>query len=220
MTRQSEKLGRRKRRNGKCWAAAKARARQARHRGMSPVLIWLLFVWWVLSGPVRGLPVRVLRGSQPQPANRKFEERPCDWPVSDYERGAPGHLRPRRAGGGRYSTRPSLMRLMKDLRRPAARTEAASVLLARIPEADVREWVKERLAEDEISRLSVRVRAGWPEEDIFAAWRADMQRDAELSDDEARDIALDLDDLSRFAGFRRAAVQGDRITKNSLSPRR
>jgi hypothetical protein len=95
-------------------------------------------------------------------------------------------MRPRHAtvsGTVRYRSRPSLSRLMADLRRPAARKDAAAALEARIADPAIRAWVAERVADNEINRLSIWVRPGRSEDTILAAWRGEA--DAALAEAEA-----------------------------------
>jgi hypothetical protein len=95
-------------------------------------------------------------------------------------------MHPRHArvsGTERYRSRPSLSHLMGDLRRPAARKDAAAALEACIADPVIRAWVAERIAKDEINRLSIWVSVGRSEEAILAAWRGEA--DAALAEAEA-----------------------------------
>lgn len=181
---------RRERRKG-CHAIAAQRARMARRQGRNRLIVMLIFVWAILSGPFRSPPAsQPDRGpSCPPPSSGHAEG--GDWPVTDYERGMGGDLLlpPRStaaSGTGRYRSQPSLAKLMSDLRRPAAREDAALVLLARIVDPVIREWVAARIAKDEINRLSIWVQPGRTEATIMAAWRGEA--DAAL-DDAASDTA-------------------------------
>lgn len=178
---------RRERRKG-CHSIAAQRARMASRQGRNHLIVILIFMWAILSGPFRSPPVsQPDRGpSCPPPSSGHAEG--GDWPVTDYERGMGGDLllRPRSAaasGTGRYRSRPSLSRLMADLRRPAARKDAALVLLAQIADPVTRAWADERIAKGEINRLSVWVQPASTAEIVLAAWRGEA--DAALADAEA-----------------------------------
>lgn len=164
--------GTKKRRRG-CYEVATRRARRARRRGLNPVLFWLLFVWAFLAalfGP--GVLSRRALGAD----NGSGKASPDDWPVTDYERGHPGPFRrPSSPSGSRYRVRPSLQRLMADLRRPAARVDAAAALALRIPDPAVRTWVAERIDKAEINRLAIWVRPGRSEEAVLAAWQYETE---------------------------------------------
>lgn len=161
---------RRDRRKG-CHAVAMHRVRMARRQGRGRLVVFLIFLWAILSGPF----------PSPRPPSRAKDE---EWPITDYERGLGGDLllRPRPAASRteRYRSRPSFARLMADLRRPAARKDAALVLLARITDPVARAWVAERIAKGEINRLSIWTRPGRSEETIMAAWRGEA--DAALTE--------------------------------------
>lgn len=163
-----------RRRKG-CHAIAAQRARMARRQGRNRLIVMLVFLWAILSGPFRSLPVSQSdRGpSSPLPSSGHAEG--GDWPVTDYERGAGGHFMRRRlpSGTGRYRSRPSLVKLMADLRRPAARRDAAAALEARIADPVIREWIAARIAKDEINRLSIWVQLGRPEANVIDAWRGE-----------------------------------------------
>lgn len=179
---------RRRDRRNKCHAIASQRARHVRRQGRSRTIAMLVFVWAFLSGPFRLTVVasQPARGPSfpPSPSGRGKDD---NWPVTDYERGAGGHLmRPRpvaASGTGRYRSRPSLSKLMADLRRPAARKDAAAALEARIADPVIREWIAARIAKDEINRLSIWVQPGWTEETVMAAWRGEA--DAALAEEQA-----------------------------------
>lgn len=129
---------RRKKRRKGCYEVA---MRRARRTGLNPALIWLLFVWAFLSAPF-GLRVP----PAPVPQRKNTQASSDDWPVTDYERGHPGPFRRLFSpNGSRYRSRPSMQRLMADLRRPAARPDAAAALALRISDPAVRAWAAERI---------------------------------------------------------------------------
>ncbi|SFJ47499.1 hypothetical protein SAMN03080618_03093 [Aquamicrobium aerolatum DSM 21857] len=98
--------------------------------------------------------------------------------------------RPAASRAGRSRSRPSFTQLMADLRRPAARKDAAVALMSRIADPVVRQWVAEQIAKGEINRLSIWTRPGRSEETIMAAWRGEA--DAALADAEAGVASLSL----------------------------
>lgn len=91
--------------------------------------------------------------------------------ISDYERGystKAAQSGPRRE---RYLSAPSVHLLMRDLGRPGLRKYALDVLMSRIPDPQVREWAHTHVLADDLNRLSVHVRPGMPEEQVWTAWR-------------------------------------------------
>lgn len=199
----------RRNRRKSCYAVASHRARMARRQGRSHLIALVLFLWAILSGPFRPLLV-----SGPPSSD---DTDGADWPITDYERGLGGEtfLRPRRAlGVGRYRSRPSLARLIADLRRPAARKDAVVELVARITDPTIRAWVVERIDKDEINRLSVWARPGCSEETTMAAWRgealaalADAAPDASATPD-TRTLLQVAKLLENLAGTDTGAPQG------------
>lgn len=185
-----------KRRKG-CYEVAMRRARRARRTGLNPVLIWLLFVWAFLSAPFGpGVLPRRAPGSGNGQASQD------DWPVTEYERGHPGPFRRRSSpSGSRYRVRPSLQRLMADLRRPAARADAAAALALRISDPAVRAWAAERIDNEEINRLAIWVRPGRSEEAVLAVWHEEMEAALaeKAASDRGTDIAPDRVDMLRVA---------------------
>lgn len=178
----------RKERWRRCHALALQRARMARRQGRNRLVALLVFIWALLSAITSsskdaGFP---LKAPSPHPRTSGTPEA-NDWPVTDYERGLGGDvfLRPRRSvsGTGRYRSRPTLAKLMADLRRPAAREDAAHALLTRISDPVTRTWAVERIAKNEINRLSIWVRPGRSETDTLAIWRDEA--DAALADEQA-----------------------------------
>ncbi len=180
----------RKRKRRGCWDVRLSRARQvrtaARRRNAGRLLAWLLFVLALLSISVTGSSVTPAASA----GKRKLVAAPPlapdggpDRPASQYELGAPGALRPRRRSElGRYGNRrPTLARLLKDLRRSAARRDAADMLMARIPvgDAELREWVQEQLDDGSVSTLALWARPGLSEPDIFAHWKEAARRQTE-----------------------------------------
>jgi len=180
-----------------CYRVAMRRARRARRTGLNPVLVGLLFVLAFLSAPFER---RVLPASVVRPESGKAS--PESWPVTDYERGHPGPFKRRSPpNGSRYRARPSMQRLMADLRRPAARADAAAALARRIPDPAARKWAAERIDKDEINRLAIWVRPGRSEEGILAAWQdeAEAALAEETAAGEGTDVAPDRADMLRVA---------------------
>lgn len=179
----------RKRKRRSCWDVRLARARQARaaarRRNAGKLLACILFVLAFLSAPVTGFsvtPAAFARTRQSVVAPPLAPERLDHW-ASPYELGAPGALRPRvRSGHGRYGNRRlTLARLLKDLRRPAARREAADMLMARIPtgDAELREWVQGQLDDGSMSALVVWAQPGLAEPDVLLNWKEAARQQAE-----------------------------------------
>lgn len=152
-----------------CWDRAQMRARQARRSGRNPVLVALLFVMALMSIPSFSF---APASARPRSGSRE------DWPVSDYERGYSSQKQNApRNHHGRYVARPSLLRLMRDLRRPAARADAEKALLGRLADADLRAWISAQVLKDRINKLSIFVRPGIPDETVFASWQAALDAD-------------------------------------------
>lgn len=107
---------------------------------------------------------------------------------------------------------------MADLRRPAARKDAAAALEAQIADPVTLAWVRERIAKDEINRLSIWVQPGRAEETVMAAWRSEA--DAALSEAEAKlgTVAPDRGGLLQVAKFLEELAGTETIT--SSGPKR
>ena len=86
------------------------------------------------------------------------------FPATDRERGEGGQvpMPSRRPSHGRYRTRPTYRQLVADLRRPAARAEAADVLRRRVP-AEVLPWLDHVIAREDWWALGTVARAGVPD---------------------------------------------------------
>lgn len=158
-----EPAGKRKRKRS-CWAIAKA---QVRRPGQGrAVLQWLpLVLFGVLMAGATGRPNAIVRRVLPVPA---------DDPRTEYEGG-----RPVRNGRHqeRYKVRPTMHRLVRDLRRPVARKEARDILLGRIVDMDLRDWVVQRIDLDEINRLAIYARPGASDAAVLDAWCMELDRD-------------------------------------------
>lgn len=152
------KDSRKRRRN--CWRLAKTRARRRKPANAGKMLFWLLVILELLSTVGRR------RNDEPFGASVDWESRG----PNPYERGETWGLRRRAASGSRYKARPSMMKLMKDLRRPAARSDALRFLLERIPDPATREWIREQVAAGDINRISVYIRPGRSEDFALAGW--------------------------------------------------
>lgn len=154
-------MEKRKRRQKSCWEIALTRARQARHQKKHPILIGWVFIAALLS----------FRTPVLQPATPQQSDADNDWPISDYERGYTTSPKPRRE---RYSEQRTLKRLMRDLRRPAAREDAMQFLLARIDDVALRGWVIEQIREGQINRLAVHVHPHLKEDAVITAWQNEL----------------------------------------------
>lgn len=209
---------RKKDRRRGCYSVAVRRAWQARRRGLNPVIVVMAFIWAFVSAPFGEavLPAPVTR-------SRGYEQRsPEDWPVTDYERGHPGPFKHRpSSGGARYRSRPSMQRLMADLRRPAARADAAAALAQRLADPSVRAWAAERIAEDEINRLSIWVRPGRSEEAILAAWQCEAEADlAEKAAVKDYDQNPEPAEMCRVARLLKALAGTETVTSDGPKGRR
>lgn len=163
------------RRQKSCAEIALTRTRQARRQKKHSLMVGWIFVATLLT----------IRSSNTLLA------KPCvvvgdDWPISDYERGySTTPKQPRE----RYNEQPSMKRLVRDLRRPAAREDAVQFLLARIDDVALRGWVINQIREDRINRLAIHVRSGLHDATVIASWQAEL--DAEnTANDEAINASL------------------------------
>lgn len=154
-----------------CYAMARQRALRAHREGRHGLVVFLIFVWALLSAPFVPPPVVPLPRPMPaRPLSPRME------PAGEMAVGfgpdveVPA-LRPTYAAARRYKTRPSLSKLMADLRRGAARNDAAAELLPRIVDNDTRRWVADHIADNDITALAIHVRPGRPEEVSLAAWQ-------------------------------------------------
>lgn len=180
-----------------CYEVALRRARLARRVGSGASVVWLLFVWALLSAPFarKVLPLHM-------PARMGGQTSQEDWPVTDYERGLSG---PFKRGSfpddSRYRVRPSLKRLMGDLRRPAARADAAAALALRIPFPEVQTWAAKRIDKGEINRLAIWVRPGRPEDAVISAWQeeANAERHEDAVAARGGDVPAERADMLRVA---------------------
>lgn len=166
----------------RCWDVRLARARQARRRARKRragwLLMWIVFVLAFLS-PTVVLASREVRQQGVAASGTLRHESIPSSPSGLPGMGAPLVHRPRKSG--RYdNSRPSLARLLRDLRRPAARQAAADMLLARLPtgEARLREWVAEQLDDGSLSALALWTRPGMGDDEIIATWKGAARRDA------------------------------------------
>lgn len=156
-----------------CYDIARQRAQRARREGRRGLLVFLIFILTLFSAPfvwppVAPLPRSTLRRSQSLHVHANAVMAIGNDPDADVP--AP---RPRHAGSKRYKSRPTLAKLMSDLRRPVARKEATAELLPRITDPVTRRWVADHIADGEITTLAVRARRGCPEEITFAGWQAE-----------------------------------------------
>lgn len=173
-----------KRRQKSCAEIALTRARQARRQKKNPILVGWIFIAALLS--LRSAPVM-----EPTTPCRSAADN--DWPISDYERGYSTSPKPHHE---RYDTQPTMNRLMRDLRRPAAREDATQFLLARIDNIALRGWVIEQIREDRINRLSIHVHPSLSDSAVIASWRAEL--DAEnTANDEAVNVVLQAQQIPK-----------------------
>ncbi|PQA72320.1 hypothetical protein [Brucella oryzae] len=154
-------MEKKKRRQKSCGEIALARARQARRQKKHPIQVGWTFIAALLS----------IRTPVTLPATPCRSAVDNDWPISDYER---GYSTSRKLRLERYSEQPSMKRLMRDLRRPAAREDAMQFLLARIDDIDLRGWVIKQIRQDQINRLSTHVRPGLDDAFVIASWQVEL----------------------------------------------
>lgn len=154
-------MEKRKQRQKSCLEIALVRARQARRQKKHPVIIGWIFIAALLS----------IRTSDTLPAKQSYSVADNEWLISDYERGYSTAPKPSHE---RYGVQPTLKRLMRDLRRPAARDDAMQFLLARIDDIALRGWIIEQISEDRINRLAIHVHPNLPDSVIVASWQAEL----------------------------------------------
>lgn len=183
-----------------CVEIALTRARQARRRKMNPILIAWVFVAALLS-PHSTVARQHLSLTQNDAAD--------DWPMSDYERGYSTSSKPRRE---RYSTQPSMKRLMRDLRRPAAREDVMQFLLARIDDVALRGWVIEQIREDRINRLAIHVHPGLHDAAVISSWQAELDAENVAADEAIDDTATQKELMRKMAGL----IGNDVATKSRM----
>lgn len=158
-----------KRRQKSCAEIALTRTRQARRQKKHPVVVCWVFITALLSIRTPVMP------ATPYPS-----EADNDWPISDYERGYSTSPKPHRE---RYNTQPSMKRLMRDLRRPAARDDATQFLLAGIDDVGLRGWIIEQIRQDQINRLAIHVHPGCQDAAIIAAWQAELDAENTVNEE-------------------------------------
>ncbi len=103
---------------------------------------------------------------------------------------------------------------MADLHRPAARKDAAAALEARIVDPVVRGWVTERIAKDEINRLSIWVQSGRTEETVLAAWQNEAALAEETAPGRGSDAMPDHADMLRVAKLLESLAGTETITSD------
>ena len=167
-------MEKKKRRQKSCGEIALVRARQARRQNRHPVV-----VGWVFIAALLSIRTPVMLPATPYPS-----EADNDWPISDYERGYSTSPKPRRE---RYNTQPSMKRLMRDLRRPAARDAATQFLLASVDDVGLRGWIIEQIREDRVNRLAIHVHPGMPDAVIIASWQAELNAENTTDGDTIND---------------------------------
>ncbi|MDR2310455.1 MAG: hypothetical protein LBE54_05635 [Brucellaceae bacterium] len=159
-----------KRHQKSCAEIALTRARQARRQKKHPILIGWAFIAALLSN-------RSSNSSQNMSCIDVIDH---DWPISDYERGYSACPKFRCE---RYSEQPTLKRLIRDLRRPAAREDAMQFLLARIDDIALRGWIIEQINQDQINRLAIHVRPSLHDSSIIASWQAELVSENTVADE-------------------------------------
>ncbi|MRN67701.1 hypothetical protein [Brucella sp. 10RB9213] len=190
-------MQKRKRRKRHCSEIALARARQARRQKKHPIVIGWVFITALLS----------IRSPISFPATSPRIDANNDWPISDYERGfSTTPKQPRE----RYSEQPTLKRLMRDLRRPAAREDAMQFLLTRIDNVALRGWVIEQIREEHINRLAVHVRPGLYDADVLKSWQAELDAENAAAGEAVNETSAQKELMRKLAGL----IDSDTITKS------
>ncbi len=192
-------MEKRKRRQKSCVEIAVTRARQARRQKKHPVLIGWIFIAALLS----------IRSSISSPAVLPLDDSGHHWLISDYERGYSTSPKPRRE---RYIEQPTMKRLMRDLRRPAAREDAMQFLLARIDDVALRGWVIEQIREDRINRLAIHVHPGLHDAAVISSWQAELDAENIAADEAIDDTATQKELMRKLAGL----IGNDVITKSRM----
>ncbi len=181
-------MKKKKQRQKHCGEIAMARARQARRQKKHPIVIVWVFITALLS----------IRSPISFPATSPRIDANNDWPISDYERGfSTTPKQPRE----RYSEQPTLKRLMRDLRRPAACDDATQFLLARINNVALRGWVIEQIREGRINRLAVHVRPGLQDVDVLKSWQAELEAENAAIDQAVNEAASQAELMRRLTGL-------------------
>jgi hypothetical protein len=167
-----------KRRHWSCWQQARIQAKR-RHRGSdSKFLLWLLTLAEFLFQPTITRPMPVAR----RLAMSAMSDPEFSRPPNEYERGDDFKTRSASPKVERYRSRPTLQKLMKDLRRPAARSDARAALEKRIPDPITRNWALAHIDGDELNRLSIYIRPGISEADTMSAWYSEAHPIPDVDD--------------------------------------
>lgn len=156
-----QRLGRRRRRHGcipVAWSRARARVR--RKAGFSR---WFLFAFAFIDAAL----------FPPGPLVAERSRRPdTDHFRNDHKLQVNSVPQERE----RYRVRPTMVRLMKDLRRSAAAEDASREILARVPDDVTRWWVAEKISRGDLIDLAIHVS---PRDDLtLEAWRRAIERES------------------------------------------
>lgn len=169
-----------------CSEIAAARGRHARERrrsaGESPLRGEIVFGMTWLASLMASLALAPFR------IRSAGSRDPVTYVPTPRELGVPGPLRHRPSGRlhGRYRAAPSMSRILRDLKRPAAHDAATSALMARIGgDAITLGWVVAMVDAGGIWRLALHARPGVPDADVVAAWQAEARADRAAAEAEA-----------------------------------
>lgn len=183
-----------------CSEIASARGRHARERArtgvgpISPLRGEVAFAVSWLTSVMSSLVLVPFRG-------RSTRSRDPAYVPTPRELGVPGPLRHRSSGRlhGRYGALPSMSRLLRDLRRPAARAAARAALMARIGGDDVTlAWAVALLDGGDERRLALHARAGVPDAEVIAAWRSEARAEKAAAEADAKaDLLVKISDANR-----------------------
>lgn len=170
-----------------CTEIAAARARHARERvrtstaPLSPLRGEILFGVTFLASLMASLVTSPFRARPAPDSAPKYQP-------TLRELGVPGPLRPRPHGRlhGRYRAVPSMSRIMRDLRRPAAHDAARAALLVRIGSDPVTlAWAAALVDSGAEWRLALATRPGIPDAEVVSAWQAEARADKAAAEAEA-----------------------------------
>lgn len=171
-----------------CVEIAGSRARHARERArtgvgpFSPLRGEIAFaVFWLTSLMTSLLmaPFRARPAPRPEPV---YQPTPQEF-------GVPGPLRHRPRGSlhGRYCAPPSMSRIFRDLKRPAAHDAARTALMARVgSDTDTLAWVAGLVDAGTEWRLALHARPGRFDAEVVEAWRAEARAERVAAEAEAR----------------------------------
>ncbi len=192
--RNDERRHDRNRRGRTCWNAALAKARRSRSKARrnpaSAAVADLLFLIVLLASLVAdmfGMVFAIPSAPRRAAGAAAHEDGSPSRPPNEYELGMPGPWLPSvpRSTDRYRGRRPTLSRLLRDLRRPSARKDAEAAVLALIPPGEtlLRSWVAAQLLRQDYMQLAVWARPHLSIAEILQRWQDAAFRQAD--EDEA-----------------------------------